>query len=58
MVASLIHFCYVIGYLRYLYTFPYYIFALISCRKQSELVVSEEVALDHFLVHVPDEVRV
>jgi hypothetical protein len=33
MVASFIHFYYIIGYLRYLYAFLYYISTLIYCRK-------------------------
>jgi hypothetical protein len=33
MVASLIHLCYIIEYLKYLCTFLYYIAALISCQK-------------------------
>jgi hypothetical protein len=35
MVASLIYFCYITGYTRYLCAFLYYISALISCRKSS-----------------------
>ena len=48
MVASMINLCYIIGYPRYLCAFLYYISALISCRKQSGSVVSEQVALDRF----------
>ena len=48
MVASLIHFCYIIGYTQYLCVFLYYISALISYRKYSGSVVSEQAALVHF----------
>jgi hypothetical protein len=58
MVASLIYFCYIIGYLRYLCTFLYYISALISCQNNLDQWYQSRLLLIIFSVHVPDEVRV